>query len=239
MTSRFFAVTLTLLTSLSSAGLCRAQENHNFDKPYTGVKASLGFGSLSTSTEVGNVTVTPDDCCSLSPSFGLAGQYVYPIIPFFAVGGMLGVTSWRSSAEGDGGRNLNLDLAVVPIGKYAVLDDLELFVSLPIGLTLNFLNEDASNSQLFIPLLRTGGGTNVDAGAALGFMLEITAGARYALSESFGLTGELGYSLHTVSHTVEVATVITSPAGSFTSSTFERDTSVSWSQFIIRLGAYF
>jgi hypothetical protein len=233
--TRFSTLTLALVASVAMANVTYAQEK-NFDQPYIGLKAELGFGGVDTTPDGANVSFTS----GLSPSFGLAGQYVYPLHEFFALGGMLGVTSWRSSANGDGGRNLNFDLAVMPIGKYAVLENLELYASIPLGLSLDFLNEVDTRNGLFATWLLPFGGTKIEAGGSLGFMLSVLVGARYALSNSMGLLAELGYEHHAVTHGVESSVWLTTPNGTAqVGQPRKYDFSVTWDQFVIHLGAYF
>lgn len=230
--TRFSTLALALVAITSVAN---AQEK-NFDQPYIGVKAKLGFGGVDMTPEDSNVSFTS----GLSPSFGLAGQYVYPLHEFFAVGGMLGITSWRSSEGGDGGRNLNFDLAVLPVGKYAVLENLELYLTLPLGLTLDFLNEVDSRNGLFSPLLGGGGGTKIEGGGSVGFMISLLVGARYALSHSMGLLAELGWEHHAVTHGIEASIELATMNGTVTVGTPRKvDYSVVWDQFVIHLGAYF
>jgi hypothetical protein len=237
--TRFSTLTLALVASAAMANVTYAQEK-NFDQPYIGLKAELGFGGVDTTLPSGLGTFSS----GMSPSFGLAGQYVYPLHEYFALGGLLGVTSWRSSENGEGGRNLDFDLALMPIGKYAVLNNLELYVGLPIGLTLDFLNEADGNvlasPNLLFSRLVGAGGTTLNGGGTFGFMISVVAGARYALSESMGLLAELGYEHHAVTHGIDVDIVLPLPGGS--SSTTRLGTSnvgVSWDQFVIHLGAYF
>ena len=83
--TRFSTLTLALAASVAIANTANAQDR-NFDQPYIGVKAALGFGGVDTTPEGSNVSYAS----GLSPSFGLAGQYVYPLHEYFALGGMSG-----------------------------------------------------------------------------------------------------------------------------------------------------
>ena len=220
-----------LVAPISSAS---AQQTALID-PYFAAKLTLGFGgSASTSVEANGTTYSSDR--SLQASVGVAGQYLYPLHDFFSVGGMLGIQTWRSTADGDGGRNIVFDLAVLPQGKYVLIpNQLEVNVTIPIGLALDMLNEvDASNT-----LFRNGSGAaaggKIEGNTALGLVVGALVGARYQVMDTFGLLLELGYLYHSVGHTVTTSAM----GGNLVSVSNDTDVSISWGQFALNVGAYF
>lgn len=223
-----------LAISLAGPARAHAQRATALDEPYIAAKLTLGLGGSATTTYEGRLGRVEADR-SLEVSFGVAGQYLYPLHEYFSVGGLLGIQSWRSTADGDGGRNLLFDLAVLPQGKYELIaNQLELNVTVPIGLVLNMWNEVDARNQLVFPAVGAAAGGSHEADTALGFVFGFLVGARYQLADNVGLLAELGYLYRTVGHTVT-----TSAGGNVV--TFETDTdlSLSWGQFALNLGAYF
>lgn len=219
-----------LVAPISSAS---AQQTALID-PYFAAKLTLGIGgSVTSSYDTGSRTLSEDT--SLQVSVGVAGQYLYPLHDFFSLGGMLGIQTWRSTGEGDGGRNIVFDLAVLPQGKYVLIpNQLEVNVTIPIGLALDMLNEvDASNS-----LGRAAGGAaggKIEGNTALGLVVGALVGARYQVLDSFGVLLELGYLYHTVGHTITASAT----GGNLVSVSQEADITLSWGQFALNVGAYF
>ena len=231
------AFAVAALLPLSLAQSARAQEHTQLDDPYIAAKLQLGLGG-SVDSSVSSSSRTVSQSSDLGVSFGLAGQYVHPLHKYFALGGALGFLSWRSSSGGssDGGRNFLFDLAVVPQGKYALLDNLELYLSVPLGLGLDFLNEVNSRNAIFLPAIGAAAGSEVEGDAALGFVAGVLLGARFQVMKSFGLLAELGYVYRTFGHTVK--TSVGSGSG-LVSVSGETDVRVSFGQFALNLGAYF
>jgi hypothetical protein len=233
------AYTLALLlaalaVSLTGPSQAHAQRASALDDPYIAAKLTLGFGGSATASAEGPLGTASVDR-SLGTSFGIAGQYLYPLHEYFAIGGLFGLQSWRSTADGDGGRNLAFDLAVLPQGKYELIANLlELNVTVPIGLVLNSWNELDARNQLVLPALAAAAGGSFDGGTALGFVFGFLVGARYQLLDSVGLLAELGYLYRTVGHTVTA-----SAGGNVVSVEADFDVNVSWGQLALNLGAYF
>jgi hypothetical protein len=230
-----FALVLAASTvSLAGPSSAHAQRATDLDEPYIAAKLTLGFGGSVTSTYEGRLGRVETDR-DLQVSFGLAGQYIYPLHQYFAVGGLFGFQTWRSTGNGDAGRNLVFDLAVLPQGKYELIANvLELNVTIPIGLALDMLNEVDARNQLVLPAIGAAAGGSFEGNTALGFVFGFLVGARYQLVEDVGLLAEVGYLYRTVGHT------ITATAGG-AGVTFETDADVSlgWGQFALNLGAYF
>jgi hypothetical protein len=136
----------------------------------------------------------------LEPSYGMAGQYVWPLLRYFALGAQLGLFAWRTEMHGFGNarRNLAFDLAVVPEGRLPVLQWFELYLALPLGATLDVFNQgDRDSSQ----------GTSValEGTTAVGFTGSVLVGARFALSGRLGVLVELGYTRRWIPETMNVS----------------------------------
>jgi hypothetical protein len=224
-------VTFVLACALACATLthsAHAQHRNPLDDPYWGVKLQLGLGSEASRT-LSDVIPRFDvrEEANLDVSFGVAGQYVHPLHKYFAIGGQVGLLTWASSDLGlsDGSRNVVFDLAVLPVGKYQLLRELELYATIPLGLSFDFLNDVSREYRSSV-----GNIGEIDGGAAVGFMLGFLAGVRYQLSQSVGLFGELGFVHRTYSHTV---------TASFGALNVDGDLSVSFGQFTMNFGAYF
>lgn len=180
----------------------RAQESQRRDDPYFALKLMLGLGGT-VSTGGANVTVAGATISgngsasdNLRPTFGGGVQYMHPLHRYFALGGVLAAQSWQSRAGDDANasRNLMFDLSIVPQGRLPISDSIELYLALPIGLSLDAWNEASVSAA----------GVTVNADHALGLNLSLLAGARFALSKSVGLLLELGYTMHSFSHDVHV-----------------------------------
>jgi hypothetical protein len=207
MTNRFsmlaYAAGLALLTTP-----LRAQEpdKSTLDRSYVALKVTLGIGGSrivrSDTASVGGITVNVSDSVKRSDkldlSYGLAGQYMVPLHRYFALGGLLGVMSWRSSsANSNASRNLGFDIAVVPQARLPVTNTVELYIALPLGLTLDKWNEVESSTSI-----GNGQIANValQSDTALGFTVSLLAGARLALLDGFGLFTEVGFAHRQFSH---------------------------------------
>lgn len=230
-----FALLLAALAvSLTGPSHAHAQRASALDDPYIAAKLTLGLGGSVTASTEGRLGTASVDR-SLGTSFGIAGQYLYPLHEYFAIGGLFGLQSWRSTADGDGGRNLVFDLAVLPQGKYELIANLlELNVTIPIGLALDMWNEIDARNQLAGPAIGGIAGGSFEGNTALGFVFGILVGARYQLVDDVGLLAELGYIHRTVGHTITAS-------GGAGGVVIEQDADVtlSWGQFALNLGAYF
>jgi hypothetical protein len=178
-----------------------AQES-SLERSYFAAKLQLGIaGEVEIETAAGS---GEDD---LELSWGAAVQYMARLHKHFALGGLLGFESWQSEGRDDADldRNLLFDLAVVPQGVFPVGEDLELYLALGIGLSLDTIGDDQINI----------GGTLVSAeiDSALGLAVLPVLGVRFAVSRDIGLLAELGYSLHSYEHEID-ATVIAVGGGS-------------------------
>lgn len=179
---------LILFCALAASSTAIAQDLENSDDGYLAPKLVLGLGGegeIDIETPLGGVD--PDFDLELTYGFGLA--YMAPLHEYFALGGQLIVASWQPDypePADDVDRNSYVDLSLVPQLKVAVSDNVELYASLPLGLTLDFFGENEF------------GGAEIETG--FGFNLALMLGARFAVGDSWGLLGEIGYVYHSFTH---------------------------------------
>jgi hypothetical protein len=230
-TAYILAVVLAALSAPVAS--VSAQQTALID-PYFAAKLTLGIGGTATSSYENNSQTFSRDQ-SLQVSVGVAGQYLYPLHDYFSVGGMLGIQTWRSTSDGDGGRNIVFDLAVLPQGKYVLIpNQLEVNVTIPVGLALDMLNEiDARNSLGGAAGGAAGG--KIEGNTALGLVVGALVGARYQVLDGFGVLLELGYLYHSVGHTITASAM----GGNLINVSQEADITLSWGQFALNIGAYF
>jgi hypothetical protein len=152
----------------------------------------------------------------LELTYGAGVQYQHPLHEHFSLGGQVSLRSWQTEAgdAANADRNLLLDIDLVPAARIALEHDAELYLAVPVGLALDFWGEDDF------------GGDAAEVGTGIGLNVAFMLGARFALSDGFGLLGELGYELHSFTHEVTVANV-------------SADADVSMGQLAINLGAFF
>jgi opacity protein-like surface antigen len=213
MRARLALIAMSLVCLIATASTASAEDMRNEIDGYFFAKLLTGFGGEGELDADGLGGEFEGD---LEFSYGLGAGYMHPLHEYFALGGQLSLLSWQSEAgeDGDLDRNSLLDLSVVPEGKYLVLDNLELFATLPLGLSFDFLGEDDF-------------GNLAEVGTGFGFNLGLMLGARVAIDEQFGLLAELGYVYHSFSHATETA-VGEGP-----------DLDVSLGQLSLNIGGYF
>jgi hypothetical protein len=203
--------------SICASSSAFAQDLKNEDGGHFAAKLMLGFG--------GEAEVEVDDIAGfefggqtdMEMTYGLGLAYMHPLHEYFALGGQLALLSWTTDGleDIDADRSSMIDVSLVPQAKYAVMDNLELYASLPLGLTFGFFGEDE-----IPPSLEVGGG--------FGFNAALMLGARVALSDGFGLLGELGYAYHAVTYPVEEQL-----------SGADADLDISMGQLALNLGVWF
>lgn len=204
--------------ALAVSSTAFAQDLENSDDGYLAAKVMLGLGGkaeLETETNIGGFRGSDD----MEIGYGLGVAYMHPLHQYFALGGQLALFSWMTESmdTANADRNLLIDLSLVPQLKFAVSRSVELYASLPLGLTLNSFGEDDY------------GGAEVTGG--LGFNLALMLGVRAALGDSWGLLGEVGYTYHAFTHTLEVDV----PLGG----TAESDFDISIGQIGLNVGVWF
>lgn len=194
------------------------------DENYFAAKLMLGLGG-DVDVGVGNVSGSGDAEVSFGAGFG----YMVPLHRYFVLGGQIALQSWKAENNGNtnNDRNLMGDLTLVPQGRLPLTRDVELYLAVPIGLSVDFLNQIGAN-------VAGAAGASVDADPAVGFTISFLAGARFALADSFGLLAELGYSLHSFSHNVSVSANVGGVGGSVNT-----DVDVDIGQFALNVGVFF
>jgi hypothetical protein len=237
MTSRRWTFACTSLLFVLWTNASRA-DNTPLDHSYFAAKLTLGIGGsgslTSDSISFAGVTATTDrpakSSDDLELSYGLAVQYMVPVHTYFVIGGLFGITSWKTdSADSDASRNLALDLAVVPEGRIPVLRNLELYLAVPVGLTFDWFNQIESHTTV-----GNVASASISADTAVGFMISILLGARFAVLDSFGLFAEVGYIHRQFSHEITGSGSVFGVGGST-----KANADISMGQFALNLGAYF
>jgi opacity protein-like surface antigen len=216
------AALLALMLSAAHVAPAAAQE----DKPYLAAKLQLGIaGNVATDAGVAGLSSGSVDQ-DAEVSYGGVFGYMHPLHHFFVLGAELGVQSWQteSGSDLDLDRNILADLSIVPQGRLPVGGIVELYVSLPIGIALDFFNG-------FDSLDVGGGAVSADVDPAVGLAFSALVGARITLLGGFGFIAEAGYSLHSFSHSIdaEAANVALGDV----------DVDVKVEQFVVRAGVYF
>jgi opacity protein-like surface antigen len=179
-----------LAACLMDAPAAAQSDSGSRDDNYFVAGPMLGVAGTVSSSIDGNAPT--GDAAQLT--FGGGVAYMVPLQRYFALGARLAIQWWRSSgADRDlhADRNVTGDLALVPQARWPLTRDVELYVSLPIGVSLDFLNEYHFD---------TPNGGSSDADPAFGLALSILAGVRFALGDSFGVLVEAGYARHSFSH---------------------------------------
>jgi hypothetical protein len=169
------------------------------------VKAMLELG--------GKVSVNATST-DLDPTLGAGLDYEHPLHPFFVLGGHLGVASWITTNANTlgAGHNTMVDLSVVPKLRFAANEDVELYVSLPLGATLDSAANDAFGGTL---------------DTALGWNFAALFGGQIGFTDSVGLMGEMGYALHSFTHSITLPLAVGTV-----------DFDMSLAQFVVTLGLY-
>jgi hypothetical protein len=213
MRARFVSIALSTVCAALLSSTALAQNLENDTDGYFAGKLLLGFG--------GDAELDIEDLGGFDPetdmelSYGLGIAYMHPLHENFVLGGQLGIASWTTDAfeDADLDRNSWIDISLVPQVRIAVTEIVELYASLPLGITFDFIGEDDF--------------AGAEIGTGFGFNFALMFGARVALDDDWGLLGELGYALHNFTHGTEIL----GQEGP--------DLEISAGQLQLNLGAYF
>ena len=189
-----------------------AQTTSKLPEAYVTVKVGLApVGSLNTDTEGASLGKGDNDKLiefpshqaesTLNVAFAAEVGYMFSLHPFFALGPALGVHTWQSNegkSAGEGG-STGLDLSLVPQARLPVSDTFELYVSLPVSITLSLLGE--YKRWVEEPNKDWGEATDVDPSYGWGFGAYV--GARLLIEGNFGVLTELGYQRYAFTHEAE------------------------------------
>ncbi len=160
-----------------------------------GAKVTLGFAGEGRveGSGFGTSSVSEDD---LLPTGGFTLFGEYELFEFVSVGGLLGLSWWKTDdmAAGDIDPNLIVDLGAVVRGQYRLLEDaLMVYLAFPFGLSISDLSSEYSNA-----VLSTGGDVGVGAHVAL------LGGAAYQIWEGLHVFAEIGWQYHFLDHSTTV-----------------------------------
>ncbi|MDX9721278.1 MAG: hypothetical protein RBU37_11075 [Myxococcota bacterium] len=128
----------------------------------------------------------------LQPTLGAALQFELSPIPYFSVGWLLGLSTWRSENDGqlNHDRSTFIDLDLLLRGQYCFLDDtLSVYLLVPIGLSVNRFSEDTMSSM------------GADFGHGVGFNVSTLLGLEFEIVDGFGIFAEGGWVYRDFVHT--------------------------------------
>lgn len=217
MANRFSRVSWVAGIAVACAVQLQAADAHAqrdpFGDPHFAVKLMLGLGGEA------EVAALESD---LLATWGAGLQYMHPLHRNFALGGAFSVQSWQTEAgdDADLDRNVLADLVLVPAAKLPLNGDVELYLAVPLGVSVDFLGEDQVGGASL--------GAEID--AAPGFTLGLLFGARFALSSSAGLLAEVGYTVHAYEHEGTAFAGALAASGNF---------DVDLGQFALNVGVFF
>lgn len=178
MNTKHMVAGAALAMTLSLGGVAQA-DNHEHDVRL-GLKSVFGFGGEAKGKVAGYTGTIRDD---LEPTLGFAVNGFYPLHRYLHVGlqTSFGWSISETSSDYDVGRTFVLDISPVLKGRLPLLNDkLELYVLLPIGLSVSVPPDDANTAV-----------GQVDTG--VGWNAGLQVGASYLVHEGFGLTFEIGW----------------------------------------------
>jgi hypothetical protein len=205
---------VVVATGLSLSSRVDAQSEPQLPQQYLSVKLGLSVaGSLSASSDAVTlkhdegepaVTVAPVDSKGdlQSPSFAAEVDYIFALHRYFGLGALLGFQTWHSKPAADllkEGGSYGFDAGAVLQPRLPIGSNFELYLSIPLSLTLSLLNE----YKTWTELPHGTQGTAESVGPTFGLGLGVLVGARYALGSHFGLLLELGYQRYMFTHTVQ------------------------------------
>ena len=219
-------IVVVVLAALSTPTRTQAQST---DDSFVDVRLMFGLGG-GVDREFEGPSVSVADEPDLELTFGAGGAYMVRLHDHFALGGLLALQSWQSEAgdNADQDRNWMFDLSAVPQGIYGVAPNLDIYLSIPMGLTLDILGEEIEGT-IQIPFQSV---TWERSSLALGFNVGFLLGARFGLG-GVGLLAELGYVAHIFSHGAEAST------SGVVQTTYEADWNFDLGQFALNLGVFF
>lgn len=222
--------TFAIILMLGSTRV-RAEERSPVESANLSIKLTVGLGgtvdaiSSASTIQAGSALSSESTGSRSRVSYGVAAQYTLPALRHFAIGAALGYLSWRGARGNDiGARNWLLDLAALPEGRWKVGESVLLYATLPVGLTMDVLNEVVYG-------LGDGDGDDTR-NPGFGFLVGGLLGARFQVMDRLGLFGELGYVYRSVSHELPAITF----AGGLRMAVRE-DVTVAFGQLTLSLGA--
>lgn len=201
----FAPIALAMLAASSASAQVVVEEHHHHAtsgglddsmRPRIHLFGAGGFlGDASTSN--GSDERTDE----LEPTWGGGAGFEMPIVRFFSLGGEVGFHSWNMSDSENLGldRNLFVDFSIEPrlrIPIEAGQSHIAFYLGMPLGFTLDFLDDDYSRAFELV-------GGDIDTG--YGFHLGWRLGTQFFIVRNFGVFGDIGSTWRTVTHRVTVA----------------------------------
>jgi hypothetical protein len=195
---------------LSSRGA--AQSEPHLPEQYLAVKLGLSIaGSLDVHSDGHTlnrgegeppIKLEPVDKQSSLQSASLAAEvdYMFSAHRLLALGALFGFQSWHSKAADltKESTSYGFDVGLVIQPRLPLSSSFELYLSVPLSLTFDLLNE----YKTWTDLQHVGKGGAEDVDPAYGYGLGVLLGARYALSGRFGVLLEVGYQRFAFTHDV-------------------------------------
>lgn len=183
--------------ALSMASTAAAQEGPMLEEGTSRVSAfgNFGFGGEADG-EIRNTDddeeVADIDDADMETTNGFGAQWSYGILKNVTVGGRA-TLNWFSTdswADQDIDRSMLLNIDVVPRGRYPLSGvPLELHLAVPVGVTLNFPNDELDQDLDFGPI-DVG---EVEYATGVSWNLSVLGGATYWITSTFGAFVEGGF----------------------------------------------
>jgi hypothetical protein len=195
---------------LSSRGA--AQSGPHLPEQYLAVKLGLSIaGSVDVHSDGRMLKHSEDDPAialaavdkeSNLQSASLAAEvdYLFSAHRFLALGALFGFHSWHSEAADQTGESTSygFDVGLIVQPRLPLSAQFELYLSVPVGLTLSLLNE----YKTWTEFQHLDQGVAEDVDPAYGYGVGVMLGARYALSGRFGVLLEFGYQRFAFTHDI-------------------------------------
>lgn len=173
---------LSRSTTLGALLLCSGTaygQNHRMT-PMVGPELSLGVGGQVDVSFLG-LTASAD----LRPTLGGGLRVSVPLHQYFAADARIAAYSW--SAKDSDGRNLLVDIGVIPRARLTPVEGLEAYAGFPVGLSVSRLASGANGG---------------DSDGSIGVHIGLLGGAQVRLNESLSAMAEVGYLRHGATHTL-------------------------------------
>lgn len=237
-------VVVAIGLGMSSPG--SAQSEPQLPRQYLAVKLGLSIGgSLAAHIDASTLKHSKVDAPFVLPAIDRDSRlksasplaeidYLFAAYRHLALGPLLGLHSWRSETGEALGEatSLGFDVGLIVQPRLPLGPRFELYLSIPLSLTLSILNEYKAWTEL--QYLNKGNAERVD--PAYGWGIGAVLGARYALTSSVGVLLELGWQRYAVTHDVQFRSTDT-PDDTGSGATLGLE--LATSQFRVNAGVYF
>lgn len=195
------------------------------------VFGNLAFGGeiepeIETETTINgqtNTNTTDGQEVDMETSNAFGAHFGVPVHRFFTVGGRVSYVSYLTEGmdRGDIDRLSLLNIDAAPKARYPLAGgSAEIYATVPVGITLNFPNEDFQDQA----------GSNAEYNTTTTWNISLLGGASYRFTSNIGVFAEGGLYNQNVKWVVE---------GSSQNTETTRTTTASFSQFGLLAGAFF